>query len=173
MRKLQTNKIDANMKKYILSLLIFLFLFLFLFLFFYYQINKTDNPFLCDSQLISKLEIDDKSVEINLYAKNLIYIDSESTMSLTGSIAVNNSEYVVNRKIKFVLNKTSLHDLYTTKIIKDEKQKNDDVSDSVWHRYFLSTPLNTQFNTEIIKLNNNAIFLKELANPIFICTQME
>ncbi|AGP46857.1 hypothetical protein M621_05705 [Serratia plymuthica S13] len=94
-------------------------------------------------------------------------------MSLTGSIRVDDKEYIVSRMIFFTLQKSDLDGIYKTKIISEEKIKNDNVSDLLWHKYFLSTPIGMQFNSEVIKLNKNAIFLKELSNPIFVCTKIK
>lgn len=112
-------------------------------------------------------------MEINVYASNVISWSDENSMSLTGSIKVDDKEYIVSRMVFFTLQKSKLDGLYKTKIISEEKIKNDNVPDSLWQKYFLSTPIDIYFNSEIIKLNKNAIFLKELSNPIFVCTKIE
>lgn len=167
MHKLQTNQVGVKMNKTISLLLIF---FACSYLYYHY---RNDKPFRCDAELISKIELDNSNVEINVYASNVISWSDENSISLTGSIKVDDKEYIVSRMVFFTLQKSKLDGLYKTKIISEEKIKNDNVPDSLWQKYFLSTPIDIYFNSEIIKLNKNAIFLKELSNPIFVCTKIE
>lgn len=140
------------------------------YLYYHYHSKK---PFHCEAQIISHIERGSGNVEMSMYADIVISFHDESVISLTGSIKEDDKDYIVNRTIFFTLLKSELVGINKSKIIRENKSKNDEVPDVLWSKYVITKTIGDYFNTELKPLNKNAILLQELSNPMFVCTKLE
>lgn len=140
------------------------------YLYYHYHSKK---PFYCDAHIITHIYFEENKVELNLYANTIVSMDSEGTVSLSGSVRQDDKEYLVSRTIFFTIQQLELDDIYKTVITHEEKSKVDEVPDSLWQKYILPRPTGIIFNSKFKQLNKNAIFFQELSNPLFVCTKIE
>jgi hypothetical protein len=131
----------------------------------YYNNQKTQ-PFRCDSQLVSHIELDGSKVDLNLNTIMILTLHGESVITFNGSITRDTHEYRVSRSIFFRTAKSELNGINQTKITREQIGELDTLTPGLWQQYILQ---GTEFYVQMKNVNNKGFLLQDLSNPYFVC----
>lgn len=138
----------------------------------FYTIYKTQHhgAFHCDAQVISHLINDaDNKIEINT---NVVIVFSSSTqgvMLFSGSVEYEGKKYTLNRNTYFSIAPSELKEVRKVSITNENIKPKDNTPNELWRNRILPEIPGIAYYSEVKKLNNNAILVKTLTNPLLVC----
>lgn len=156
------------MKKYIIAL--FIAVLLGLILFFLYLNFPTKNWTRCYTHEVIKYTLNDGvKVEVNVDI-DVVNDDNKSEVFLFGTIKHANESYTISRIIFLTNTKGPLKNTSSVAITKEILRPRDDIPADLWGKYVIHITRDLSLYIKKSDLKNNAIVIKELDNPFFVCT---
>jgi hypothetical protein len=154
------------MKKFISA---FLFIILLMCLLSWYFHHYTKSIFRCDTQKMSVLIKWPKIIELNANSTIMISPSEAGIIYITGSIQENDDKYVINRTIAFTMTPLGREGANKTQFTHEEIHPGDNTPENIWTDYLRPNFMHVNFYMEIIPLLHNAVLIKGVNNPYFVC----
>ncbi|WP_431225146.1 hypothetical protein ACQ86O_10355 [Serratia sp. L9] len=140
-----------------------------LLIYLWYYTQQGRKPFRCDTQQIS-VQVKAKT-DILLNANSTVIFSSAQNgiVYLIGSVKENDTRYLLDRKIFFIITPSELEGVNNTQLTHEDVHPADSTPDIIWRNFLLPEIQNVNFYTEIITLFHNALLIKGVNNPLLVC----
>lgn len=139
---------------------------------YFYNSYQSWEPFRCDTQIKMLITTQDQeNIAINLHV-NIVFTSPEGgDLVAAGSLTGGKKDYIVFKKISFETKQSALSGFNKTTINSELRHEIDNVPDQLWQQYIMPAKTGVEFYLEPKRLNKNAMLIKGLSNPYFVCTR--
>lgn len=139
---------------------------------YFYNSYKSWEPFRCDTQIKTLITLQDQeNLALNLHITIVFTSPEKGDLVAAGSLTGAKKDYIVARKISFETKHSALSGINKTTINSEVHHEIDNVPDELWEQYIMPEKTGVEFYLESKRLNKNAVLIKGLSNPYFVCTR--
>ncbi|MGL5388499.1 MAG: FidL-like protein [Enterobacterales bacterium] len=124
---------------------------------------------LCDSEQIITISNSKEEAKLDALYSLIFNHDNTGLLRAVGAVSINGEYYGLNRVLHFNYVKERSGKMYKFTITEEKINRADTLSTELFHTYFLPEKPGDSFFAGIKNLNENAIFVRGLTYPYFIC----
>lgn len=136
---------------------------------YYHSHYLSRKSFHCDTQQISVQVKAKNDIFLNAYSTVVFSSSKTGIIYITGSIKENDTRYLLDRNISFVVTPSEVKGGKNTQFTHEEVHPADNTPDKIWRNFLMPEIGHVEFHTEILPLLHNALLLRGLTNPFLIC----
>ncbi|CAI0821822.1 Uncharacterised protein [Serratia entomophila] len=152
------------------TLLIFLNIF-FLFVLFYF-LNKSYEPYKCETKLMTRTEKDSNYMLFNGNVSLFIESKHEGFYTINGKVQTRDNTYLLRRQVYFTFIPNEFNNIKTIKVNKTEVHSSDNTPEKIWRDNVFPGKPGNPFPIEIWRLKDNLVLLKFTDTGNFICPRI-
>lgn len=137
-----------------------------------YNNYQSRKPFRCDNQIKTLITMQDReNLALILHITVVFTSPEKGDLVATGSLTGGKKDYIVSRKVTFETKHSALSGINKTTINSEVRHEIDNIPDEIWQKYIMPEKIGVEFYLETKRLNKNAVLIKGLSNPYFVCTR--
>lgn len=129
----------------------------------------TGKSILCDSEQVIIVSNSQKEAKLDAHYSLIFNPDNTGLLRAVGAVNINEDYYTLNRVLYFNYIKEDSGKIHKVTVTEEKVNRTDNLSTDIFHTYFLPEKPGDSFFAVIKDLNENALFVRGLTYPYFIC----